>query len=31
MEFNPFIADLQGKLRQMGVGILRIEKADMNR
>lgn len=31
LEFNQFISDLQSKLRQMGVGILRIEKADMER
>lgn len=31
LEFNQFIADLQAKLRQMGVGILRIEKADLDR
>jgi predicted hydrocarbon binding protein len=29
LEFNHFIAQLQEKLRELGVGILRIEKADM--
>ncbi|MBT0664684.1 4-vinyl reductase [Geobacter pelophilus] len=30
-DFNGFVAELQEKLREMGVGILRIEKADMEK
>jgi uncharacterized protein len=29
--FNEFIADLQGKLKAMNIGILRIERADLER
>lgn len=29
LDFNGFIADLQEKLRELGIGILRIEKADL--
>ncbi|CAG0933917.1 V4R domain-containing protein [Geobacter sp.] len=29
LDFNGFVADLQEKLRELGIGILRIEKADL--
>ncbi len=30
LEFNAFVADLQEKLKSLGIGVLRIEKADMD-
>ena len=30
-DFNEFIKDLQEKLREMGIGILRVEEADINK
>jgi predicted hydrocarbon binding protein len=31
MEFNEFVADLQEKLKALNIGVLRIEKADMEK
>jgi len=31
LEFNQFISDLQGKLKSMGIGILRVEKSDLEK